>query len=110
MSVFGAIDSGLIPSRVKPLTLKLVFIAFLLDAQHKRDSVENKPASLLVLFGKALKLNGIPHLGVVDRWPATPKRAHYKALIKNKNNKFICQAPSHFMHKQINEVIDLTRC
>ena len=33
-----------------------------------------KPASLLVVpLGKAL--NGIPHLGVVDRWPATPKRA-----------------------------------
>ena len=28
----------------------------------------------------------------------------------NNNNKFICQAPSHFMRKQINEVIDLTRC
>ena len=31
-------------------------------------------------------------------------------LYNNNNNKFICQAPSHFMHKQINEVIDLTRC
>ena len=29
-----AIDSGLIPSRVKPMTLKLVFTASLLDAQH----------------------------------------------------------------------------
>ena len=28
----------------------------------------------------------------------------------NNNNKFICQAPSHFMRKQINEVTDLTRC
>ena len=27
-------DSGLIPSRVKPMTLKLVFTAFLLDALH----------------------------------------------------------------------------
>ena len=27
-------DLGLIPSRVKPITLKLVFTAFLLDAQH----------------------------------------------------------------------------
>ena len=47
-SASRAIDSGLIPSRVKPMTLKLVFIASLLDAQHKRDSVKNKPASLLV--------------------------------------------------------------
>ena len=38
----------------------MVFTAFLLGAQHKkRDSVENKPASLLVEFlGKAL--NGTP--------------------------------------------------
>ena len=32
------------------------------------------------------------------------------ASSNNNNNKFICQAPSHFMRKQINEVIDLTRC
>ena len=31
-SVFGAVDSGLIPSRVKPMTLKLEFTASLLDA------------------------------------------------------------------------------
>ena len=41
--------------------------------------MKNKPASLLVvplgkaLMGKAGK--GFPHLGVVDRWPATPKQA-----------------------------------
>ena len=51
------------------MTLKLVFTASLLDAQHLRDSVKNKPASLHVVpMGKA-------HLCVVDRWPATPKRA-----------------------------------
>ena len=33
-SALGAVDSRLIPSRVKPIILKLVFIAFLLDAQH----------------------------------------------------------------------------
>ena len=31
-SPLGAVDLGLIPSRVKPMTLKLVFTAFLLDA------------------------------------------------------------------------------
>ena len=63
---------GLIPSLVKPMILKLIFTASLLDVQHQRDSVENKPASLLVApLGKAL--SGI--LGVVDRWLATPKRA-----------------------------------
>ena len=37
----------------------MVFTASLLGAQHKRDSVENKPASLLVVsLGKAL--NGMP--------------------------------------------------
>ena len=33
-SAFGAVDSGLIPSQVKPTTLKLVFTTSLLDAQH----------------------------------------------------------------------------
>ena len=30
----GAVDSGRIPSRVKPMTVILVFTASLLDAQH----------------------------------------------------------------------------
>ena len=55
-SASEAVDSGLIPSRVKPMTLKLVFTAFLLDAQRQRDSVENKLASLFVVsLGKALE-------------------------------------------------------
>ena len=33
-SASGAVDLGLIPSRVKPMTLKLVFTASLLDAQR----------------------------------------------------------------------------
>ena len=42
--------------------------------------MENKPASLLVVrLGRTL--SGFPHLGVVDRWPVTPKRARYSALI-----------------------------
>ena len=48
-SAFGAVDLGLISSRVKPMTLKSIFTAFLRDAQLQRDSVENKPASLLVV-------------------------------------------------------------
>ena len=39
----------MIPSGVKSITLILVFISSLLDAQHQRDSVKNKPASLLVV-------------------------------------------------------------
>ena len=54
-SASGAVNSGLIPSLVKTMTLKLVFTASLLDAQHQRDSGENKPASLFfVSLGKAL--------------------------------------------------------
>ena len=34
VSASRAVDSDLIPSRVEPMTLKLVFTAFLLDAQH----------------------------------------------------------------------------
>ena len=53
----GAVNLGLIPSRVKPMTLKLVFTAFQLDATL--GSVKNKPASLLVVpWRKAL--SGIP--------------------------------------------------
>ena len=44
----------------------MLFTASLLDAQYKKDSVENKPDSLLVVpLGKAL--NGMP-LHVADRW------------------------------------------
>ena len=54
--------------------LLATFTTSLLDAQHKRDIVENKPASLLVVpLGKVL--SRITHLGVVEKWLATPKRA-----------------------------------
>ena len=70
-----ALDLGLIPSRVKPMTLKSIFTSSLLDLLQLRDSVENKRASLLVVpLGKAL--SGItPSCRQVDRWLATPKRA-----------------------------------
>ena len=73
-SASGALDLDLVPSRVKPMTLKLILTASLLDAQHQRDSVKNKPASSLVVpLRKAL--SGFPHLGGVYRWLATLKRA-----------------------------------
>ena len=56
---FGVVDSSLIPNPVKSMTLKLVFTASLLDAQHNRDSVENKSASLLVVRLEK-KIIGIP--------------------------------------------------
>ena len=49
----------------------MVFTASLLGAQHKkRDSVENKPASLLAcLCPWARHLTGRLYLYVADRWP-----------------------------------------
>ena len=39
----------------------MAFTASQLGAQHKRDSVENKPASMLVVsLGKVHVLNGMP--------------------------------------------------
>ena len=58
-SASRAIVIGLIPNRVKPITLKLVFTASLLDAHQQGDSEEKKSASLLVVpLGKAH--DGIP--------------------------------------------------
>ena len=81
VSASGAIVySGLIPSLVKPVTLKLLFTAFLLDFEHLRDSVQNKPASLpAVPLGKALRHSSI--VKVVDRRPVTLQRVCYSALI-----------------------------
>ena len=77
----GVGNLGLNPSRVKPTILKLILTASLLDDEHQRDSVRNKPASLLVVpLEKALS-GIISHLGVVDGWLATPKRTCYKVLI-----------------------------
>ena len=59
-SASQSVDWGSFPlsSHTKRL-LKMVFTASLLGAQQIRDSVENKPASLLVVsLGKAL--NGMP--------------------------------------------------
>ena len=75
---YGAVNFRSIPSWVKPMTLKLIFTASLLDAQHQRDNVKNKPASLL--FGKDTWRDFL-HLSVVDSWPAAVKRARYSALI-----------------------------
>ena len=61
-STLGALDSDLIASRVKPMTLTLVFTASLLDAQRYRESVKNKLASLLVVvLRKALR-------GITPSW------------------------------------------
>ena len=42
--------------------------------------MENKPESLLVVPLRKV-FSDIPHLGVVDRWSATPKQARHSALV-----------------------------
>ena len=79
-SASGAADSALIPSPIKPIILTLVFTTSLLDAQHYRDSVENKPSgSRVVPLEKALAES--LHLKLVDNWLAIFKQARYSPLI-----------------------------
>ena len=62
------------------MTLKLLFTASLLDAQHESDSVENKPASSLVVpLGKAL--SGIPSSWCGRLMAGNSKASSYSALI-----------------------------
>ena len=75
----GAIDSALIPSQVEPASLELVFTAYLLKVQHSRDRVKTSWQGCLCRW--EMHLVGFLHVSVVDRWPATPKRACYSALI-----------------------------
>ena len=79
-SASGAVYSGVIPSRVKPVTVKLVFTAFLLDAHHKRTVWRTCP-QVDLLCRRERHLSGFPHLRVVDRWPTTSKQAGYCVLI-----------------------------
>ena len=49
--------------------------------------MKNKGASLIVvLLGKVL--GGIPHIGVIGKCPATPKRARYSTLIVFSSYKY----------------------
>ena len=59
-SASHSVDLGFI-SQVESCqkTLKMVFTASLLGARHMRDSVENKPVSLLVV-SLSKTLNGMP--------------------------------------------------
>ena len=67
----GAVDLGLIPSRVKPMALKLVFTASCLTLRVKGIMWRTSLQVYLLCRWKR-HLAGFPHLGVVDRWPATP--------------------------------------
>ena len=51
-SVSGSVDLGFAPSRITPMTLKLVFTASLLDVQDLRDSVEKAGKFTCCAVGK----------------------------------------------------------
>ena len=65
-----AVDSVLLPTRVKPMILKLVFTASLLDAQQCEGQWRQ-----VYLCRWERHLAEFPHLSVVERWLATPKGA-----------------------------------
>ena len=52
-------------------TYQMVFTAFVLVVQHKWDSVENKPARLLLVVALSKTLNGMP-LSLFGRRMAEP--------------------------------------
>ena len=65
-SASGAVDSGLIPSRIKPMTLKLVFTASLLDA-HRTVWRTSRQVYLSCRWER--HLTGFPHsIGRIDRF------------------------------------------
>ena len=77
----AAVHSGFIPNRVKPMNLKLLLTASLPDA-HNLSKLLWRASRLLYLMRRWERhLAGFPHLGVVERWPVTPNRARYSALI-----------------------------
>ena len=79
-SASGTVDLGLIPSRVKPMTLKLVFTALGLTLSIKR-TVWRTSRQVYLLCHWERRLAESPHLGVIDRRPATFERARYRAFI-----------------------------
>ena len=73
------INSGLIPSRVKPM-IKIAIHGFpALTLRIKRTA--RRTSRQVSLCRRERHLAGFPHLGEVDRRPVTPKQARYSALI-----------------------------
>ena len=62
-STSGAADSGLVPSRIKTMTLNLVFAACCSAQKRQRENQAGK-------FTCAVEKD--TNLGVVDRWLVTP--------------------------------------
>ena len=84
-----AIDLGLIPSRLKPMTLKSVFTASLLDAVALNfiGSVWRTNRQVYLLCRWERHLAEFPHLRMVDRWPATPEQACKAHLSLSRDRK-----------------------
>ena len=83
VSASEAVSLDLIPSRVQPMALKMVFTAFLFDAQHKRYNVENKQASLLVVpLGKALS-------GILSSWSGRQKAGNSYSSSLQRFDRFL---------------------
>ena len=80
-SASGAVDASLIPSRVKPMALKLVFTASLLILTLIKGIVWRTSRQVYLLRRWERHLSWFSYLGVVGRRPTTPKRARYRALI-----------------------------
>ena len=97
----GAVDLGLIPSRVITMTLKLLFTASLLDAQHLRDdSVKNKPQAYLLRCWEG-HLAGLPQLDGIDRWLATPKWARTAHWLLSRDRRSNMQLNKNIIRKQL---------
>ena len=79
-SASGAVDLGLISNWVKLMTSKLVLTAYLLDAQHYKGTVWRTSRQVYLLCRWERHLAGFPHLGEVDRWPATSKQRIDRSL------------------------------
>ena len=58
------------------MTLKLLFTASLLDLTFSnKGTVRRTSRQVYLLCCWERRLAGLPHVGVVDTWLATPKRA-----------------------------------
>ena len=72
----GAVEVGLIPSRVKPITLKLVFTASLLQRSALKGQCGEQAGKFTSCDVGKGTLRDYRMFGATDRWQATSKRAH----------------------------------
>ena len=106
-SASGAVDLGLIriPSRGKPMILKLVFTVSLLDAQALKGMVWRTSWQVYLLCRWERHLTGFPRLVVVDRWRTTCKRARYRADVA-----FSCKEDKYATKYNVSDSNPLMQC